>query len=95
MSENIGKYLVKFTQAEYDEQNIAGFEAIREENERDSAPNAQKQRDFLEQRRQRDRELAAERKQCQCEREKLLEISQGIWKEDGTLKKKRVQFSPF
>lgn len=95
MSQDIKKYLVRFTQEEYNERNTANFEAIRNENGQDLALNAQRQQNFLEQRRQRDRELAAERKRRQREREKLLEIEEGIRKEDGTLIKRKVWLLAF
>ena len=40
MSEDITKYLVKFSREEYDERNTADFEVIRAENAREKALNA-------------------------------------------------------
>jgi hypothetical protein len=44
---------------------------------------------------QQERELADEWTWHQCEQEKLLEIDNGIWKEDGTLIKRKVWLSAF
>jgi hypothetical protein len=69
----------------YHEWNTSNFETIQEENEHNFPLNAQWQHDILKQCQQQERELAAKWKWHQCEWEKLLEIDNGIQKEDGWL----------
>jgi hypothetical protein len=68
MSDNITKYLVKFSQEEYEERTSAEFTKIRQEAVMQNALDANTKKKFILEQTKHQRQLATERKQRQRER---------------------------
>lgn len=90
MSEDIRKYLVRFSQDKYNERNTAQFEGIRTEAAQTSRVEKYAMKNLLEEWKDQERLKARERKQRQRVWEQENDIENGLQTADGTLVQKKV-----